>query len=209
MNSSTVFDPAHFFHIQSQVIGDLVNMFIYLMLNLMTVYIIVRYFYLKSPDNKHYSFSYFTVSTIVFLLVYLLENVRFELSLALGLFAIFGIIRYRTDSIPMKEITYLFVLIGVSVINAITNVHISLLQLVIVNAFVILSAGLMESDLIFHRELYKKVRYDRIDLILPGRYEELLSDLKERTGLNITQVEIGSVDFLRDSAEITIYYNLK
>lgn len=206
MENDGVLRWINFFEFTRTDSAEIIDLLIYLMLNLLTVYIVVRWFYLKSPDNKHYSFSYFTVSTVIFLLVFLLDNVRFELSLALGLFAIFGVIRYRTDPIPMKEITYLFVIIGISVINAITNSHISFFQLLLVNGIIILSVGLMESDLIFQRELRKKIRYDRIEMIVPERRQELIEDLEKRTGLRISQIDIGNIDLLRDTAEITIFY---
>ena len=137
---------------------------------------------------------------------FLLENVKLELGFALGLFAIFGIIRYRTDAIPIKEMTYLFIVIGISVMNALVNKKISHAEVIFTNMmFIAITYGLEKIWLLKH-ESRKNITFEKIELILPERKEELLADLRERTGLNITRVEIRNVDFLRDTANLRIFY---
>jgi hypothetical protein len=146
------------------------------------------------------------ISVTVFFLCFLLENVKLELGFALGLFAIFGIIRYRTDAIPIKEMTYLFIVIGISVMNALVNKKISHAEVIFTNVmFIAITYGLEKIWLLKH-ESRKNITFEKIELILPERKEELLADLKERTGLNITRVEIRNVDFLRDTANLRIFY---
>jgi hypothetical protein len=136
----------------------------------------------------------------------LLENVKLELGFALGLFAIFGIIRYRTDPIPIKEMTYLFIIIGISVMNALVNKKISHAEVVFTNLiFIALTYGLEKIWLLKH-ESRKNITFEKIELIVPEKRQELLEDLKLRTGLNITRVEVKSIDFLRDTAQLRIFF---
>ena len=146
------------------------------------------------------------ISVTVFFLCFLLENVKLELGFALGLFAIFGIIRYRTDPIPIKEMTYLFIVIGVSVINALANKKISHSELLFTNFIIVAVAYGLEKIWLLKHESRKTITYEKIELILPEKREELLEDLKVRTGLNITRVEIRKLDFLRDTALLRIFY---
>jgi hypothetical protein len=132
--------------------------------------------------------------------------VKLEMGFALGLFAVFGIIRYRTDAIPIKEMTYLFIVIGMSVMNALINKKISVVELVFANvAILALTYGLEHVWLLRH-ESQKLVVYEKITLIQKGRREELVADLEERTGIKINRVEIGKIDFLRDTVMIKIYF---
>jgi hypothetical protein len=136
----------------------------------------------------------------------LLESVKLQLGFAFGLFAIFGIIRYRTLSIPIKEMTYLFILIGISVINALANKKISWAELVFTNmAIVFLVFGLERLWLLKH-ESSKQVVFEKIDLIQPQKREELIRELETRTGLKINRIDVGRIDYLRDTAKIIIYY---
>ena len=174
--------------------------------NLLITTVIIRYIYYPVTRNKDYLFTYFLISLTVFVLCFLLDNVKLELGFALGLFAIFGIIRYRTDPIPIKEMTYLFLVIGISVINALANKKISYLELVFANFFIIgITYGLEKIWLLKH-ESRKNISYEKIELIKPEKREELLADLKQRTGINIIRVEIGRIDFLRDTVNIRIFY---
>jgi hypothetical protein len=136
----------------------------------------------------------------------LLESVKLEMGFALGLFAVFGIIRYRTDAIPIKEMTYLFIVIGMSVMNALINKKISVVELVFANvAILALTYGLEHVWLLRH-ESQKLVVYEKITLIQKGRRAELVADLEERTGIKINRVEIGKIDFLRDTVMVKIYF---
>lgn len=174
--------------------------------NFLIILLIVRYIYYPVTKNKDYLFTYFLISLTVFLLCFLLDNVKLELGFALGLFAIFGIIRYRTDPIPIKEMTYLFIVIGVSVINALANKKISYAELFAANMIIVFATFGLERIWLLRHETRKNITYEKIDLIAPERREELIADLTERTGLNIVRVEIGRIDFLRDTANIRVFY---
>ena len=185
---------------------DFIELLVRSAFNFLIVGYIVRYLYYPVTKNKDYLFTYLLISVTVFFLCFLLENVKLELGFALGLFAIFGIIRYRTAAIPIKEMTYLFIVIGISVMNALVNKKISHAEVLFTNVmFIAITYGLEKIWLLKH-ESRKNITFEKIELILPERKEELLADLKERTGLNITRVEIRNVDFLRDTANLRIFY---
>jgi hypothetical protein len=170
------------------------------------VVLIVRSLYYPQARRKDYLFAFLMISTVVFLLCILLESVKLQLGFAFGLFAIFGIIRYRTNSIPIKEMTYLFVLIGVSVVNALANKKISWVELLFTNLIITgIIYGLEKLWLLKH-ESSKVVVYEKIDLIKPEKYDLLKKDLEERTGLKINRIEVGRIDFLRDTAKLVIHY---
>ena len=175
-------------------------------LNLFVVTLIVRYIYYPITKNKDYLFTYLLISLTVFVLCILLDNVKLQLGFALGLFAIFGIIRYRTDPIPIKEMTYLFLVIGISVVNALANKKISYAELIFANSLIVCVTFGMERIWLLRHESRKNITYEKIDLIVPSRREELIADLKKRTGIDIIRVEIRRIDFLRDTANIRIFY---
>jgi hypothetical protein len=177
------------------------------LLNTAVIVILVRWLYYSKTRRKDYLFTYILISSIVFLLCFLLESVKLQIGFALGMFAIFGIIRYRTDALPIKEMTYLFLVIGISVINALTNTETSLVDLLFSNFVIIfLTYGLEKIWLIKH-ESSKLIIYEKINLIREDMYDELVKDLQERTGIKkINRVEVGKINFLRDICDITIYY---
>lgn len=175
--------------------------------NTVIVLILVRWLYYSISQRKDYLFSYLIIGSVVFLLCYLLENVKLELGFALGLFAIFGIIRYRTRQIPIKEMTYLFLIIGVSVINALTNRKVSYAELFFTNFILIFITYALEKLWLLRHEATKVITYEKINLIKPEFRAQLIEDLQERTGIpKINRVEVGAIDFLRDTARIKIYY---
>jgi hypothetical protein len=174
--------------------------------NLLVIFIGVRWLYYPGAKRKDYLFTYIIISAVIFLLCFLLDNVKLQLGFALGLFAIFGIIRYRTDAIPIKEMTYLFLVIGISVINALANRKISYAELVFTNFVILLLCFLLEHVFMLKHETTKSILYEKIDLIRSDRRAELIKDLEERTGLKINRIEIGRVNFLRDTVRIKIYY---
>lgn len=187
-------------------VDDFLKLLFRFTINTVMIVVLVRYLYYQTTKRKDYLFTYFLISFIVFLLCYLLENVKLELGFALGLFAIFGIIRYRTRQIEIREMTYLFMVIGVSVINALANKKISYAELMFTNFALIIVTYLLERVLLLRHESRKSIEYDRIDYIKPENYELLKADLETRTGLNINSVEVGKVDFLKDSARVVIHY---
>lgn len=176
-------------------------------LNTSVILILVRWLYYSSTKRKDFLFTYIVVSSIVFLLCFLLESVKLQIGFALGMFAIFGIIRYRTDALPIKEMTYLFLIIGVSVINALTNTETSLVDLLFTNIVIVFITYGLEKLWLLKHESSKLIIYEKINLIKSENYEELLKDLQERTGIKkINRVEVGKINFLRDICDLTIYY---
>jgi hypothetical protein len=135
--------------------------------------------------------------------------VKLQIGFALGLFAIFGIIRYRTNSIPIKEMTYLFLIIGVSIINALADTKASVVEVLFTNLAIILITFGLEKIWLQKRESTKTIIYEKIDLIKPENYQELMNDLKERTGIKkIKRIEIGKIDFLKDTCTLQIFYEV-
>lgn len=174
-------------------------------LNILVVMSIIRFFYYPKSRRRDYFFTFMLISISIFLMIFLLGSVKLKIGFALGLFAIFGIIRYRTESMPVREMTYLFVIIAISVINALA-LELSYAELAATNLLFILCIWLCESNRWLKHISCKLVQYDRIELITPQHRAELVSDLKERTGLDITKVEVGHIDFLRDTALLKVYY---
>jgi hypothetical protein len=177
-------------------------------LNISVILVLVRWLYYSTTKRKDYLFTYILISSVVFLLCFLLESVKLQIGFALGLFAIFGIIRYRTNSIPIKEMTYLFLVIGISVINALTSTKTSLADLLFTNMVLVFITYGLEKIWLLKHESSKIIIYEKIDLIKPEKYDELLKDLIERTGIKkIKRVETGKIDFLKDTCSLTIYYD--
>lgn len=174
-------------------------------LNVFVTSLIIVWLYYGKSKRRDYVFTFTLISTTVFLLIFLLGSEKLQIGLALGLFAIFGIIRYRTDTVPIREMTYLFLIIGLSVINALA-VSVSYLELFATNALFVFMTWLMEKTRIVSKSSCKLIKYEKIDLITPDRYDEMLADIKQRTGLNITKCEVGYIDFLKDTALIKVYY---
>ena len=185
---------------------DFFKMMFRFLINITFLTIIIRFIYYPFSKRKDYVFTYYLISVIVFFLCFTLKKYELDIGMALGLFAIFGIIRYRTDPIDIKEMTYLFVVIGVSVINSLANKKMSYAEILGANAFIIFVLVAIERYWALKQEESKSIVYENIENIKPANYEILKSDLENRTGLNINKVTIGEVDFLKDTAKITIFY---
>ena len=173
--------------------------------NLLVCWIITHFLYYRKSHRRDYYFTYMLFSATIFLILYQLQNLQMEMTLALGLFAIFSMIRYRTEQLPIREMTYLFVLIGISIING-SGLTSSYTAFAVTNLLVILLIWLLESLGFSKRQANKIITYEKIELIRPNRREELLADLKERTGLDIIKIQIGSINYLKDTAFIKITY---
>lgn len=195
-----------FFGIPLFIGSDLLELVIRFSFNFVFLMIIVRFLYFAIHKRRDYMFTYLLISSIIFLLCYLLGSVKIQIGFALGLFAVFGIIRYRTDQMPIKEMTYLFIVIGLAVVNALSNKKTSYAELLFANLAIVFITYILERQVFLRHESHKIIRYDNIDLIKPERYDDLKADLEQRTGLKINRIEIGDVNFLTDSARIQIYY---
>lgn len=175
-------------------------------LNMLFTAVVVRLVYYRLYRSRDYVFTYFLINLVTFSLAYLLSNVPIELGFALGLFAVFGILRYRTEAIRVRNLTYLFVVIGIALLNALANGGITLAELLIANAVIVGTVGVLEAAPFSGREESRLVHYDRLDLLSPDTSADLLEDLRKRTHLPVERFEIGDVDLLRDSTYITIHY---
>ncbi len=173
--------------------------------NTAAVWFITHWLYFPKSRRREYYFTFMLIGFSIFFLINLLGGAKVRIEFALGLFAIFGIIRYRTESMPVREMTYLFLIIAMSVINGLSS-SLGWVQIFVVNLLFIGMTFLFEHIKVKGSMAVKMVQYDRIELIKPDRREELLADLKNRTGLDIVRLEIGGIDFLRDMSVIKIYY---
>jgi len=177
-------------------------------LNLLVTFIVVFFIYAKNSRRKDFYFSYIAISITIFTLCFLLESVKLELGFALGLFAIFGIIRYRTDAIPIKEMTYLFVIIGISVINALSNKKVSYAELLFTNMVVVSTMWALEKILNLRQEASLRIIYEKVENLHILNKNDLNKDLELRTGIKIKRFEILEINFMRDIAKIMIYYDV-
>lgn len=187
---------------------DYFELLVRFFLNMAVTTFIVIAIYAKTSKRKDFYFTYIAISIVIFLLCFLLESVKIELGFALGLFAIFGIIRYRTDAIPIKEMTYLFVIIAVSVINALANKKISYAELITTNLLIVVGIFILEKILNLRQEISYRIIYEKIENLNADRKDELMADLRARTGIDIKHYEIERIDFLRDVAYINIFFDI-
>jgi hypothetical protein len=176
------------------------------LLNFFVALLIIRGIYYPIRRSREYMFAFLTLNTGVFLISSLLGGVDLSVGFGFSLFAIFSVLRYRTDPIPVREMTYLFVLMALPVIDAVLLSQSDYLALLIANGMTVLVLYVGEEGWGCHYDQKKSVTYEKIDLIKPENYDYLLADLRERTGLPVTRCEVGRIDFLRDVAELKIYY---
>lgn len=175
--------------------------------NFAVISVLIRCLYYPKSKRKDYLFTYYMIGMITFFLCFGLKKLDIDTGMGLGLFAIFGILRYRTESIEIKEMTYLFLVIGVSVVNALASNKISLAEMGLINGVLLLITFGLENVWLLRHETRKIIQYERIDLIKPDMYAEMLADVQERTGLKINRIEVGKIDFLRDTAQLRIFYD--
>jgi hypothetical protein len=175
-------------------------------INLFFLFATVRFIFYRNNRDKDYLFTFFMFNLMTFFICVLLRKVPMEMGFAMGLFAVFGILRYRTEALPIKEMTYLFIVIGLAMINALANKSISMAELFFTN-FVIVGTTLGIETIWFNdHERSKTIVYEKIENVKPENHEILLADLRERTGLEVFKFSIGKIDFLKDVADIKIYY---
>lgn len=175
-------------------------------LDILFAVVVVRIIYYRLYRNRDYVFTYFLINLVTFSLAYLLSKVTIGMGFALGLFAVFGILRYRTEAIRVRNLTYLFVVIGIALLNALVDGGITLAELSIANVVIAGAVAVLEWAPFSGREESRIVQYDRLDLLNPAAAAELVADLRRRTYLPVERCEIGDVDLLRDSALVTIYW---
>ena len=181
------------------------EMLIRLFINIVTVAIVVHAFYYPKAKRRDYYFTFTLIGISIFMLIYLMGGVKLKIGFALGLFAIFGFIKYRTEQVPIREMTYLFVIIAVSAINGLAT-SVSFFELLLTNSIFLIALGVCENTTWMKHVPSKLVTYDNIKLVAPDKEDELKADLEKRLGLKIIRIEVGNVDFLKDSAILKIYY---
>jgi len=185
---------------------DFYKMLIKLIINVIFLTGIIRFIYYKYSKKKEYLFTFYLIGTVVFFLCFTLKKYELDLGMALGLFAIFGILRYRTTPIDVKEMTYLFVVIGISVMNALSNKKMSYVEILSANSIILLVVYFFERFYNQNMVLKKDIIYETIENIHPENHDKLKEDIQQRLGIQIVKFEIGDINFLRDTAEITVYY---
>ena len=187
--------------------SELTNLMIRFGFNLSIAFIIIKLIYQRNrPSNLDFVFTYFMFNSLIFFFAYLLGNITINMGFAFGLFAVFAILRYRTDPIPIKEMTYLFIVITIGVINALSGNEVSYTILLFTNIILVVLTYFLETYWQKNLLIRMTVEYEKIENIKPENRDALLADLKERTGLNIQSLEFRRMNFLRDTARIRIYY---
>lgn len=188
---------------------DFYKMIFRFVINITFLTLIIRWLYYTKTKRKDYIFAFYMVGIIVFFLCFTLKKFELDIGMALGLFAIFGIIRYRTTSIDIKEMTYLFIVIGVSVINSLANRKLSYAEILGANSIIVFCIYIIENIWEVHKLNSKKIQYEKLENIKPENYDILKKDIEDRLGFEVSSVKVGSVDFIKGTASITVKYPSK
>jgi hypothetical protein len=187
-------------------IKDFAELVMRMVFNFAVTFIIVRYIYYPRNKRQDYLFTFLMIGLVVFLLTFLLENVKIKLGFALGLFAVFGIIRYRTTTISIKEMTYLFIVIGISIVNALSNKKVSYAELILTNFVIMAATYFIEKIKYYKKEYYTTILYNNIDLVKPQNHNMLIEDIENRLGVKINRIEINNYDFDKNIVKINVYF---
>jgi Ca2+/Na+ antiporter len=187
------------------------KIFFRLLIDLVSVFLLVRIIYYPIYKHRELFFTYFIFNLVIFLISFLLNKVDLSMGAAFGLFAVFSMLRYKTEEIAIKDMTYLFLVIAIGLICAVTKIkgaddNIEYIFLIAVNVVILLITWLLESNVLMKKEMVKTILYENIELIRTGKQDELLADLKLRTGFNIHRYSVHKIDFLKDAAQIKVYY---
>jgi hypothetical protein len=174
--------------------------------NLAIAIVLVRFIYYPWTQNRSYVFSFLAFNQTIYFVMSLLTSIELSVGVGFGLFAIFSVLRYRTEEMPIREMTYLFVVIALPVMNSVFASGNRVPEILVANVTVLALLYVLEREWGFRFELSKRITYERVELITPEHNQQLIADLRTRTGLDITRVDIGRIDFLRDTAELTVHY---
>ncbi len=197
---NTLFNFNHFSN------GNILDFIVRFFVNIISILIFAYFVYYKQQYKKNYFFTLVFLNILVFLVCFSLQNAKLSLGFAFGILAIFSILRYRTTTVRIKEMTYIFAAITIALINSIITENYNPL-IILVSNIIIIATGVFLEYFFIKREHQKTIIIEKIELIRPENHKQLLADLRERTGLNIKKFEIGNIDFLRDIARIRIYYD--
>ena len=176
------------------------------LLNLLVAIIIVRFIYYPKTQDKHFVFTFLAFNTVIYFVLSLLVKSEIGVGVGFGLFAIFHFLRYRTDPVPIREMTYLFVIMALPVMNSSGMLETNWALLLLANGLVVLTLWLLERGWGFRYQTSQKVTYENIALIVPSRRAELIADLEQRIGQKISSVTVGNIDFLHDTATLQVFY---
>jgi hypothetical protein len=199
-------DQYSIFGMQLINVENLGYLFLKLGTDLFFTLIIIRSIFYPIYREINYVFTTILINVAVFLICFMLGSIKLKIGFAFGLFAVFSIIRYRTEQIPIREMTYMFTVIILAVLNALSNGSLSYAELLLANTAVLVTVFLLEKNFLYNREFVQTITYEKIELIKPENYSRLIADLKERTGLNVIRVQISTINFLNDTAKIKILY---
>jgi hypothetical protein len=188
-----------------QLSSEMIDLVLRFTFNAAIAYIIIKVIYYRDFKNNDFIFSYFMFNTLIFFFAYILGGIDINMGFAFGLFAVFAMLRYRTNPIPIKEMTYLFIVITVGVINALSGNMISLGALLFTNFSIVLLTFILENYWQNNLLINRTIDYENIENIKPENHEKLLADLEERTGLDIIYYDIQNINFLRDTVKVKIY----
>jgi hypothetical protein len=183
-------------------LGD--KFFLRLLVDVISIIVLIRFVYFRMYRKKDFFFTFFMFNITIFIITYLMNKVEMSFGAAFGLFAVFSLLRYRTENISEKDMTYLFIVIAIGLITA--SIKGTYFESAFINFIIIAFAFFLDGNLLVKNELVQIVQYENIENIKPQNSELLLADLKERTGLDIHKVSIQNIDFLKDTAEMKIYY---
>jgi len=186
--------------------GNFVDMMMRFGLNLLATIFVIIFVYFRATGKRSYVFTYILISTTIFFLCFLLGSIDLQLGFALGLFAIFGIIRYRTDTIPIREMTYLFLVITLAVINALASKEFNVSEIIFTNLMLMVTTWVMETVWMKRHLARRSIIFDRMDLILPTKNQELIQNIKERTGIDVVRYKVGQIDLSKKTVRLTIFY---
>jgi hypothetical protein len=187
--------------------SELTSVLIGFFFNLIVAIILVRFIYFPSTHSKRYVLTFLAFNTVIYFVLHFLISIEIGIGVGFGLFAIFTILRYRTDPLPVREMTYLFIIAALPVMNATNTSNASWSTLIAANFIILLLMFVLEKGWGFKFESSKRVIYEKIELIHPERRAELIADLENRMGIKIKRVAVGKVNFLKDTAELTIFYD--
>ncbi len=186
---------------------DMIKLLLRFAIDMTFAGVVIKLVYHRLYQNREYVFTYFLFNIITFCMCMLLRKVPIELGFALGLFAVFGILRYRTEAIRIRDLTYLFIVIGLGILNSLSNKKISVAELMFVNMAIVGMTAVLELHPANRGRRSTPMFYDNLALLRPGREDDLHRDLRDRTGLAVVRVDVLRIDMLRDAAELTVFYD--
>jgi hypothetical protein len=185
---------------------DIGFLFLRLVLDVISAFITLRFIFYQIYKERDYFFTSFMINIAVFLVCFLMASVKLKIGFAFGLFAVFSILRYRTEKIPIRQMTYMFTAIIIAVLNSMADDKISHVELILANLFIVGTIFILEKDILHNRDFVHEIKYEKIDLIKHENYDLLIKDLKERTGFNVKKAEIQSINFMNDTAKLKVFY---